>query len=460
MNLTNELSSLFNVAGKATTAVGSISGTNSLSKIAKVATVKPLCIVDAAMTHSEHTPNVVNASLNLFIRQYVTAIQLYGQVGGVTIAGYLDKFNPERQFFDLYTMLESDYTPVNNKRDYQMTEAIKAFSNGESYKFSLPSLEAVEYYTPKGKKRPAGNQKTTSPSANGNKAPETKYKLKTPKDKSREVKLTPVTNVTPSQPLPPEERSEIQQYIDEEIKPKLSEVRKVSGVKDDPTPSSVRVGNLKQAYASGDLFVGKVVDVTIKINRETMTIPITFSVSSVPLPSDTLLTMLANKKQETMVEKWHGWKSGRLEFWRDIMFNQKLVEEHERALMYDKTGTYAEIHARASKNAAAAVLSQQPSLATASNIYIIADTTVDLLKRRSGVDITIAKQRQGLFDRTMASIIVVMSNRYEMCTIYENGQDRGVMVAYSQIPKLGGKKDDDVTDVLKTIIANRPTSFR
>lgn len=414
MQLTQEIATVLSGIGKVGAIAGSVSGTNSLSKLAKVALVKPLCIIDSDIARDEITPQIVNAALNLFIGHYTTAFKLYGTIDGLKIASYLDRFNPERSFIELYPMLESD-----RPFEPSLENGLKSLSDGRNYNYKLPNP-----YTP-----------TT---------PQWRPPL-------------PVTSVSVEAY---EGKGKIEEFIDEIADNDLVKTIRKPGDSKDTTPSATNATKLSDVYKSGDLFVGKVVDVTMTVNSEAVTIPITFNVSAVPLPSKVVTTMLTTKRQDTIVEKWHGWRSGQKEFWSDLVFNNQLVKEHQRALMEDTTNTYSAIHARATKNAAAALLSQTPSLATASNIYILSEATMQQIEIQSKGMMRDTRFRNKLFDRIMASIIVVVSRRYETVTIYENGADRPTSLMYAQVPKMGGAPKDDIGDIFKSVLQQRPMSMR
>ncbi len=126
-----------------------------------------------------------------------------------------------------------------------------------------------------------------------------------------------------------------------------------------------------------NLSVGKLINVEISDGANHTTIPISIRLMATYIPTRSIISILgAGNKDTSMMERYHGWKSGRLEFIRDIIMCQDLIDQHKKNLLDDKTGTYAEILKRRSNNEIAAISSGQPSLATASNLLVCSRETI------------------------------------------------------------------------------------
>lgn len=91
---------------------------SSLIDVAQVARVEPIAIVDASIMHWEGLPDVMQSLQSQFAGYYLQAVNLLGNIGGVSVASKLAPLNPNRTL-----TLES--------RDWRMSV--------ESYKHRLPT---------------------------------------------------------------------------------------------------------------------------------------------------------------------------------------------------------------------------------------------------------------------------------------------------------------------------------
>lgn len=87
--------------------VGSLmsAGYSSLTDVASVARVEPICMVDTDMANYEHIDTVMNSTQSMFIGFYLQAVNLAGTVNGVTLAEKLAPLNPNRRAFESFVGL-------------------------------------------------------------------------------------------------------------------------------------------------------------------------------------------------------------------------------------------------------------------------------------------------------------------------------------------------------------------
>jgi hypothetical protein len=171
-----------------------------------------------------------------------------------------------------------------------------------------------------------------------------------------------------------------------------------------------------------NLSVGKIVDVTIKHDKQELTLPISVRLIATIMSSSIMTHILGDGSRNiTAKERWHGWRSGQLEFIKDIILAQDLIDERRKALMKDDTGTYAEILRRRAGNAASGVMSATPSIGTASNIVVLTQQTAHELEASIGGRLSDARTRKKVFDNTYVILMVVIDTEYEMVTIYHRG---------------------------------------
>lgn len=75
-------------------------GYGSLTSVASVARVEPICMVDSDVANYEHIDTVMSAAHSMFTGFYLQAINLAGTINGVTLAEKLSPLNPNRSAFE------------------------------------------------------------------------------------------------------------------------------------------------------------------------------------------------------------------------------------------------------------------------------------------------------------------------------------------------------------------------
>ena len=209
-----------------------------------------------------------------------------------------------------------------------------------------------------------------------------------------------------------------------------------------------------------NITVGKVLDVTFKMDEKEVVIPVTVKLNSIPLPNHSVVTLLASKADDTgFIERMHGVLSGRLKFWRDGVFALDLLREHKKALMGDKTGIMTQIMERARRNTKYGFLSVKPSLATASNIFVISEASAIELERKFGGKLTNPKVRSKAFEATYGMILVVIDRNFERVTFYLRDIDSYTNVSVRDIKYSNKSKGPDVGELLKMLSEGKAPIF-
>lgn len=199
-----------------------------------------------------------------------------------------------------------------------------------------------------------------------------------------------------------------------------------------------------------NLSVGKLLSVEITDGQHKATIPVAVRLMASSLPSSSLTHILSiGKKDISMKARWHGWRSGRLEFWRDLVFCQDLIDAHRQNLMNDKDGIYRQILGRKRKNTLAAVLSGNPSVATASNMVVMSKETAEAVELDSNISLANFKMREQLFEPTSLMIMAVISKDYDRVTFYYRGIAEKTEVSVRDLKASNKGNGPDVADILK-----------
>lgn len=207
------------------------------------------------------------------------------------------------------------------------------------------------------------------------------------------------------------------------------------------------ISNLKEL---SNLSVGKLLSVEITDGLHKATIPISVRLMASTLPTASLIHILAlGNKDNSMKERFHGWKSGRLEFVKDLCFCQDLIDEHRKNIMNDKDGIYTNLLKRQRGNQLSTLVSGNPSVATASNLVIMSSNTAAQLELNINGKLSDFKSREKVFKVGYLMILVIIDENWGRVTFYHRGIPMPTEVSVRDL-KAGNKGNGvDVADVLK-----------
>lgn len=208
-----------------------------------------------------------------------------------------------------------------------------------------------------------------------------------------------------------------------------------------------------------NLSVGKLIKVTIKgaDGKDAYEIPIAVRLMVSQLPEQSMTHLLSlGSADVSLSERYHAWRSGRIGFIKDLIFCQDLITEHKKALMHDKDGSYSEIIRRVNNNKQAGLISNNPSLATASNLAVISDVCARNIEDKLGGKLSNLRVRDKIFDATYLMILVVIDRQSERITFYHRGIAASTNVGLRDI-KAGSKNGVDAMDIFKAYaLGNSP----
>jgi len=210
----------------------------------------------------------------------------------------------------------------------------------------------------------------------------------------------------------------------------------------------------KTITEAANLAVGKIVNVEFQEGERKASIPISIRLMANTIPSENLAHILtsASRKDTSFMERWHGWRSGRLEFVRDLILCQDLIDAHKKNLVQDKSGVYQHILARRTKNAVASILSGQPSVGSASNLCVVSTATARKMEDALMGSLNKYQIRQKLFEETYLMILAVVDQEWDRVTFYFRGIPEATTVGAREL-KSSGK--DGGTDIMAILNAFR-----
>lgn len=372
--------------------------------------VEPVVMVDSSLLFDEATPEVMQSLLSNFAGYYLQAAALSCTVGKISTMRHLDKLNPNR-------------SPIDSAGDTAVA-ATNWMTSLESYQFRLP--RHTDQYT--------SQQKMN-------------------------WDVMPVRGDQDNSCVALESRDGVYQVALEAAKPKKDE-----GDKSTPPEKRSEFGFTKDTIQTvkelSNLSVGKMLSVEISDGVHKASIPVAIRLMAASLPSQTLAHMLSLGKQDTsMSARWHGWRSGRLAFWRDLIGCQDLIDAHRDALMQDKDGLFRQIVARKRKNTFAGILSGNPSVATASNMAVLSKETADMIELETVGSLDNFNTRQKLFEPTSLMILAVVSKEYSRVTFYFRGIAEKTELSLRDIKAANKGSGPDVGDILKAFTSGHAPSL-
>jgi hypothetical protein len=236
-----------------------------------------------------------------------------------------------------------------------------------------------------------------------------------------------------------------------------------------PTSKSISLeaasdDTIKNLNEIANLSVGKLLNVDISLpgkdsDAKPVTIPINVRLLTSVLSNSSLLNILGTKSDKDFTERYHAWKAGRISFIKDLIFCQDLIDEYKRSIIHDETGTMQEIVRRVNNSKKFGLLTQNPSMASASNLFVITEEVAKELETQYGGKFTNAHIRNKLFENTYAMIIVVVDRDWERVVFYIRGINNGSSHSFKEIKAINKGKGPDIADMLKALNMGSVPSF-
>lgn len=216
-----------------------------------------------------------------------------------------------------------------------------------------------------------------------------------------------------------------------------------------------------------NLSVGKLLNVNILPKGEDgadvkpVRIPVSVRLMVSMIPNATITHLLALKTEDIgFVERFHAWRGGRIAFIRDLIFCQDLIDEYKKALIGDDAGTLQEIMRRVTNAKKYGLLTKNPSLVSASNLFVISETVAREVESKLGGRLSNPRIRDKAFENTYAMIIAVVDREWERVTFYVRGQANATDLSIKEIKNATKSKSGiDIGDLLKSMQISSPMSF-
>lgn len=242
--------------------------------------------------------------------------------------------------------------------------------------------------------------------------------------------------------------------IDNEL---TAKTRNMQGVSDSKLDTSKAI---KAASENVNLAVGKMLDVTIESNGQRAVFPIQVRLATAVVESEVLTHILGSSGHDNSIqERYHRWKSGDLQFWRDLVLCQDLIDEQKKLLMKDKTGAMAEINRRRATNSVAAMATGTPSIGSASAIAVISKQTATDLERRNLGKLSDLAFRNKIMMDSLTMLLVVVDTDYESVTIYTRDIQLPSRFSVRELKTANKGTGPDIGELLKMYRAGQAAVF-
>lgn len=217
--------------------------------------------------------------------------------------------------------------------------------------------------------------------------------------------------------------------------------------------------SIKVAQEMSNLSVGKLLEVEVESDGHKAVFPISVRlIATAAPPKGVVHTLSLGQRNTSTKERWHAWRSGQLEFVRDLVLCQDLIDAHKQGLLKDNSGIYSASIKRRRNNRLSAILSGQPSVATASNIVVMADQTRKELEREIGGRLSHFRTREKVFKETYAMLMVVVDPEWENVTIYHRSIETPTELSAGDLKFANRNKGPDVAEILKAYtLGNAPS---
>jgi len=221
---------------------------------------------------------------------------------------------------------------------------------------------------------------------------------------------------------------------------------------DKPAGPAIEFGKdqIKLLGEATNLSVGKMLEVHVESEGQKAVFAINVRLICTAIGSKELVhTLSVGSKVNSVKERWHAWRAGQLEFMRDLVMCQDLIDAHKKTLLKDSSGVYSEILSRRNGNSLSAIFSGNPSVATASNLIVLSSSTAKELEREIGGRLKDFRTREKVFKNTYGMILVVVDPEWDHVTFYHRSIDIPTEMTAKELASSNKGKGPDVSEILK-----------
>lgn len=213
---------------------------------------------------------------------------------------------------------------------------------------------------------------------------------------------------------------------------------------------------------STNLAVGKLINVTLSDSdnaKSKVVMPISVRLTVNVLPSKAVESILTlDSRDNTLVERYHAWRAGKIELLRDLILCQDMIDERKRLAMKDKTGVYSAMINVATKNTTSTLINKLAgndnrtiSLASASNIVVISDNTLKEIENKLGSKLSDIRTRTKIFESGYMMLLVIVDKHFDRVTFYHRGVNLPTTMGLRDMKISNKNSGPDILDIMKAL---------
>lgn len=222
---------------------------------------------------------------------------------------------------------------------------------------------------------------------------------------------------------------------------------------------TTKVGDLRSFDAASNLAIGKLINVEIRSEGVSVTVPVIVRMNIMTVPSDTMVHIYTSTSRDiSMATRWKEFWHGKIDFWKDFVFCNDLVDAHAKNLRNDKNGFYRMMIDRRNNNMQAALVSGVPAINTASSVLILSSQTAAHIAAQYGGDLSNYKTRQKFFEQSYSMIIAVIDDRFGTTRFYTRDINEYTEVNARELEMSSKGTGPDIGDILAAYrVGSSPT---
>ncbi|BAW19504.1 putative virion structural protein [Ralstonia phage RP31] len=360
---------------------------DSLVGYAQAGTVEPTALVDEDLRSSDLLPDTLQLAQSVFAGYYLRAFSMHNiSIGNASVLQRLDKFSTRRsptgaavsslgsiasaalEEFDDRLVVDGEVRelPAEIK---ELEEAVlkdaEASAERASNVEATPALESNDQFKVKGQQ--AAGKNTPQPTAPTNM-----------KDAAKQAALSTLNG-----------------------------------------SSSASIGKTVDISDPVNLGVGRMINVTIKDNDREVQVPVLIRLNAMYMATAPLVHILASGSEDiSFGARFKKWRLGGIDFWRDLVFCQDLIDTHKQNLRADKTGIYLQMMQKRRQNGLSAALSASLSANNASNIIIMSQASAEALEMKIYGKLKDFNTRQKLFQQGYGMLMFIIDKQWGRVRMY------------------------------------------
>ena len=376
---------------------------DSLIEYTRLTRVEPLVLLDESLRLQPYMSDVLQSMVNIFSGYYLQAVAITCNVGNIEVKKLLGKLNPnsnkDRYFDDASKVADA---------------IVSKLSYDESFNTKLTRryLEGIESHV------------------------------------AKEV----ITD----------EEEEAEKRAEWERKSERSDRERREEYRRNRTKIGVGRNSIDELSTNVNLSAGKTISVEIENNGSKATIPVNVRLIVKEVNPNALVNFLTVIKSDRSVRtRFKKWRSGEIEFFKDLVLCQDIIDEEKNAHFTDKDGIFRNLRERnrGKSNKLVKLALGDINVATASSMIILSKETAKKAEMELGGKLDNFRVRENLFKLTFTMIMVVIDTQWDKVVIYHRSIDEPSVLSVKDFKTRGRDNGPDINEILMAYRAGTAPTF-